>query len=357
MRPVVLVALGALAVVFTPQAVASHTLVVDNDGADCPNADFASIQAAVTAADPHTRILICRGTYTEEVVIATAAKNGLELIGIGGRDEIVLDGVLGTAAPTGYNGIELSNVTGVELRNFTVTGFHENIYLLPGANDNTIRHMVAMGPSAHDGIRLDNAHGNTIRHNTIFANGVPPRGCGIDLLLGSSNNLVSHNDISRHDRAGIRLLGAGTGNVVSHNNSYLNGNGVFHQNTNGSLIEHNRLVDNFPQGDQFGIGIRMLATGALTTSFNVVRFNHIARNVRDGISMENADGNTVARNDSDDNGRHGIFVDVLSSGNLLERNHMFGNGVHDAHNDNRPANTWIGNHCETDFPPGTICGV
>jgi hypothetical protein len=27
----------------------------------------------------------------------------------------------------------------------------------------------------------------------------------------------------------------------------------------------------------------------------------------------------------------------------------------DARDDNRPANTWIGNHCQTDFPAGTIC--
>jgi parallel beta-helix repeat protein len=217
--------------------------------------------------------------------------------------------------------------------------------------------MVAKGPSAHDGVRLDNAHRNRIEHNMIFANGVPPRGCGIDLLLGSSSNVLSHNDVFNQDRAGIRLLGAGTGNVVSHNDSYLNGNGVFAQNTNASLIEHNRLVDNFAQGDQFGIGVRMLATGVLTTMSTIVRYNDIAGNARDGISLENADGNTVERNNSDDNGQDGIFVDVLSSGNLFERNHMLGNGRHDAHDDNRPANTWIANHCETDFPPGTICGV
>jgi hypothetical protein len=355
----ILCLLGAvvLGLLFAPHALAEHTLVVDNDAADCPNADFTSIQAAVLAADPHTRIFICRGTYTEEVVIATSAKNGIELIGRGNRDEIVLDGVLGVAAPTGYNGIELSNVTDVLIRNFTVTRFHENIYLLPGANGNEVSHMVARGPSAHDGIRLDNAHGNLIHHNTVFANGVPPRGCGIDLLVGSSNNLVLQNEISLHDRAGVRILGAGAGNVVSHNRSHLNGNGVFNQNTSGTLIEHNFLTDNFPQGDQPGVGVRVLAVAPLASSSLVIRYNHIERNFRDGISMENGDENHVAGNHSDDNGRDGIWNSVLSAGNLYERNHMFGNGEHDAHDDNRPANTWLRNHCETDFPPGTICGV
>ena len=355
----VLCLLGAVALcsIFAPQAPASHSLVVDNDGADCPNADFTSIQAAVIAADPYTRIFICRGTYTEEVAIASPAKNGIQLIGRGNRDEVVLDGLLGSTAPTGYNGIELANVTDVLIRNFTVTRFHENIYLLAGANGNEVRHMIARGPSAHDGIRLDNAHGNVIRDNTIFANGVPPRGCGIDLLLGASNNLVVHNEVFNHDRAGIRLLGAGAANEVAHNRSYLNGNGVLNENTNGTLIKHNFLVENFPQGNQLGDGLRLVATGAFTTSANVVRYNHMGDNVRDGVSLENADGNTIEHNDSDGNGRDGIRNDALSAGNVFERNHMRDNGQHDAHDDNRPANTWVRNHCETDLPPGTICGA
>jgi hypothetical protein len=36
---------------------------------------------------------------------------------------------------------------------------------------------------------------------------------------------------------------------------------------------------------------------------------------------------------------------------------MLGNGVFDARDDNRAANTWSANECLTDFPAGTICGV
>jgi parallel beta-helix repeat protein len=347
----------AVAAVLPPSVFASHTLIVDNDLADCPNADFTSIQAAVLAADPGTKILICPGTYVEEVVIAGPAKSGIRLIGRGRAEEVVLDGLLGVAAPTGYNGIELSNVSDVVITNFTVTRFHENIYLLPGANENTISHMIARGPSAHDGIRADNAHRNVITHNTVFDNGVPPRGCGIDLLLGSSDNLITHNDIFGQDRAGVRLLGAGVGNVVSHNRSRLNGNGVFLQNTSGSVIEHNFLEANFAQGDQRGVGIRMLSTTAPAT-FNIVRFNHIQRNQSDGIALENADDNTIANNHSDDNGRDGIRADSLASGNTIEKNHMHRNLEHDAHDDSvgpgsaGTANFWIGNRCLTENRPG-----
>ncbi len=55
--------------------------VVDNDRVECPKADYTSIQAAVTAADPGSTILVCAGTYNEWVVIEN--KNDLRLLAKG----------------------------------------------------------------------------------------------------------------------------------------------------------------------------------------------------------------------------------------------------------------------------------
>lgn len=41
------------------------TLSVDNDGDECPSADFSSVQDAVNAADPGDTVTLCEGTYTE----------------------------------------------------------------------------------------------------------------------------------------------------------------------------------------------------------------------------------------------------------------------------------------------------
>ena len=64
----------------------------------------------------------------------------------------------------------------------------------------------------------------------------------------------------------------------------------------------------------------------------------------------------VSGNQADGNGRDGIRDRGTSSGNTFDGNHMSGNAEHDAHDENRAANTWTGNHCVTDFPAGTICG-
>lgn len=51
-----------------PSASAASTLVVDDDLA-CPGATFTSVQAAVTAAAPGDTVMVCTGTYTEQVTI------------------------------------------------------------------------------------------------------------------------------------------------------------------------------------------------------------------------------------------------------------------------------------------------
>ncbi len=54
--------------VFTAGAQAA-TLLVDNDLAQCPGAQYTSIQAAVNAANQNDTIRVCPGTYPEQVTI------------------------------------------------------------------------------------------------------------------------------------------------------------------------------------------------------------------------------------------------------------------------------------------------
>jgi parallel beta-helix repeat protein len=356
MRRVLVLGIGTIlaAAILAPNALASHRLVVDNDRADCPNADFTSIQAAVTAADPNTRILVCPGTYRERVIVATHAKDGIQLVSRGGPDDVILDGDFVPGFPTGHDGITLQDVSGVLVRGFTVTEFHENIRLLSGANGNTIRGNVAKGPSGHDGIRLDGAHNNVIRDNATIDNGTPVNGCGIDLLAGSSGNLVRGNFATLNDRAGIRLTGAGTGNVVRDNELRNNGRaGILNSATTGTLIVDNDARHSAGVGAELGHGIHVLNSGGLT-----VRNNTTDRNIGDGIFLENADTNSFRDNESEDNGRDGIRADSASAGNTIRGNELKDNVEHDCHDDSvgggtaGTANFWIDNEGETENRPG-----
>src|SRR5207248_11674290 len=58
------VILSSLFVCFSTTAPAfARTIVVDNDFADCPQADFNSIQLAINAAEPGDKTLVCPGVY------------------------------------------------------------------------------------------------------------------------------------------------------------------------------------------------------------------------------------------------------------------------------------------------------
>ena len=64
------VILSSVFVCFSTAAPAfARTIVVDNDFADCPQAETNSIQAAVVAAGPGDKILVCPGVYLETVVV------------------------------------------------------------------------------------------------------------------------------------------------------------------------------------------------------------------------------------------------------------------------------------------------
>src|ERR671923_1470144 len=75
----------------TAQELRPGTLVVDNDGADCPQAQFTTINAAVAAASPGDKILVCPGVYLETVEVtkpdlrieAQAAPGDVKLQGTG----------------------------------------------------------------------------------------------------------------------------------------------------------------------------------------------------------------------------------------------------------------------------------
>src|ERR1700740_1179000 len=107
--------LAALLVVSTPAFAA--TIVVDNDFAECPQADFNSIQVAVAAAQPGDKVLVCPGVYTETVLIE---KDELRIDAQAAPGEVVLQG--NTTQPVGFY---LHAVHGVRVQGFQVQGFGE----------------------------------------------------------------------------------------------------------------------------------------------------------------------------------------------------------------------------------------
>lgn len=270
----------------------TNVLVVDNDGADCPAADFTTIQGAVTAAAPGAKIMVCAGTYHERVLIETS---GLTLKAKGAPGEVIVD------ADLIGNGITVSGASEVTIEGFTVREGHDNDIMLVAATGNTLRKNV-LTAAVHDGIELVASDDNLIEHNVSIDN-LATNACGINLAAGSDRNTVRHNVLVNNEW-GIQVAGSAD-NVIFQNEARGNrGNGIRNvANASATVIEGNRA---------FGNGF---APSVLTGTTN------------GGIRIGSGAGIVVARNHAFDN----TTVDLRS-------------GV--------TAATFDNNHCNTSSPPG-----
>ena len=292
-RVLTLIAVFAVTLLLgAPSAAGTMVWVVDNDGADCQRADFATIQAAVTAAASGDTILVCAGIYHERVSITTS---DITLRATGAPGDVTVDAdLLG-------HGILITGAHGVTIEGFTVREGHDNDIFLVNANGNTIRENI-LTAAVHDPLELFNSDDNLIEQNLSVDN-LGANACGIFLAGGSDRNIVRHNTL-RNNEWGIQI-GGSNDNLIFENDAFENrGNGIRNiGNASGTVIEGNRVFDN------------SLAPGPLTDGTNA------------GIRL------------------------MSGTGLLVARNHAFGNLTVDIRQEAASA-TFENNHCNTSTPPG-----
>jgi parallel beta-helix repeat protein len=364
----------------------ADTLVVDNDFADCPRADFNSIQVAVVAAQPGDKIVVCRGVYLETVLVN---KPDLRIEAQAAPGEVVLQGT-----PAQQFGFHLLNTTGVLVQGFTVQGFGTALdttnplnqganIRIEGGSGNRLRKNVTRESVGGDGIEVLNSSANVVEHNSSYANR-GPLSDGITVFGAlASNNIIRHNETFENGQTGINILGpTGTGNVVFGNRSHGNLIGIRNValqgrpdfGAHGNVIENNRVFANgqgivvglsthvivrhnrSERNNEFGIRLQNGATN------NLVEKNEVFHNTQDGIRLEGGPivvaKNIVQLNLVRRNGRDGIRVSPSSAENAIERNVIRESGEHDAHDDSvgpgtgGTGNLWINNKCEEENRPG-----
>lgn len=246
-----------------------------------------------------------------------------------------------------HAGIRLDDVSGVTVRNGTVTGFDAGVLIDAGAS-NTVRQVAARdnindfgGPPCllGDGIAVQDSHDNTLTHNQVVNNG--PFG-GITIIGDSDDNLVRSNQVrdnnivspggsgcgnARQDE-GIRIEGPGAdGNRVERNvveNSMLAGIGLHGTvcdppnpdvpaqpfNT-GNVVSGNKVSGT--AGTSIASGINILRQGPATivcpAQETTIVGNTSTGNEADGIFVGfNSQHNTINKNTVNDNGLSGIYL-------------------------------------------------
>ena len=279
---------------------------------NCGSASYSRIQAAVDAAPAGASIVVCRGSYKEDVVISTS----LRLVGQKGA---VIHGSPTANGMCDQNGFAgpgsapcLAGITvkadHVTVQGLTVTGaIGEGILVTGSLAGHSIGHVVIRGNRVV-GNDTDGQPGiGGSPYPTCNPHGEIPGDCGEGIhLMGAFDSTVGHNFVSGNT-GGVLLtdeFGPTHGNVVEHNvitgNAFdcgvtAPGHNPFALDASGkrqpskagvydNVIRFNRITDNGQKGE--GAGVLFANATAGTASYdNLVTHNYIAGNELSGVTM------------------------------------------------------------------------
>ena len=326
----------ALAVLLSPGGVqaAGNTSYVDDDFAQCPNASFSTIQAAIDAADDDDIVIVCNGTYNESINITKP----LLILSRNGSDVTFIDGNGSNRAVN----ISASGVTfGGDGQGFNVSNASSGIAMYTGtrgAGDVDMANNSIVGNVVHNcsrGIRIDNQgsgatdiYSITVLNNTVYE-------CEHGIYFDNDedgdlrDNTVEGNEVYGCNSSGIMFYndensGEIHGNDVLDNEVYNISRGIYFNNDDsdgaihGNDVLNNTVHDCTWEGIYFENNNQGSNEGDIYE--NVVEGNTVHLCNR-GIEFENDDGsggdvydNSIVDNVVHNCSRDGIRVDNEGSG-------------------------------------------
>jgi hypothetical protein len=336
-----------------------NMFVVDDDHADCPNATFTSIQAAVDASGPGDQIKVCPGTYDEQVRIVGPSHDDLRLFSLVPLAAVVRMPSIETM-PRSI--VLVQDARDVDVRQFTISG----PFAFPACADTLDR---------HTGVRIVDGSATVFGNHITEIRNVNPAlfGCqdGIGVLVGRQAEsqvgtaTLSHNLIDRYQKGGVVVDNAGSYASITQNEidgdpgltPTIAQNGVQVGRGASADVDHNEIRNNF----FFRIGLDDTAAGVLlfeTAAHVSVDHNDVTGN---GVGIdidEGATGLTIDHNDVTESHDNGVAAFTGSSGNTISFNDATDNAPVDCYDETTgpgtagTANSWIKDKGATQNRPG-----
>ena len=258
-------------------------LLVDDDLVQCPTAQFTSIQAAVTAAQPGDHIDVCPGTYMEQVIIP-AGKDNIRLRSTQRWQAIVKAPPDNPLDPIKAI-VRVNGALGVTILAFTITG--------PGSGlCNSLRY----------GVRVDNGGSADIlgNHITDIRDALPPpsvSGCqnGVAILVGrwvegtSGSARIIGNVIENYQKNGPTVDNVGSYAEIANNRilgvgptATIAQNGIQVSRRATGDIRHNFIAGHvYTLPTDASTGMIFFGPGAVRTDHNTLTSNDV------GVYMDN----------------------------------------------------------------------
>lgn len=300
---------------------------------NCQSAAYSSVQSAVDAAPSGGTVVVCRGTYTEDVVISASVK----LLGNHGaviQGSSTANGQCDQLGPSGPGSADcLAGITikssHVAVMGLKVTGaIGEGILATGSLAGGSIDHVLIQGNRVVGNDTGGIPPTDTSPYPQCVEFGQIPGDCGEGIhLMGVSDSVVSHNLVSGNS-GGVLLtdeFGPTHNNQIAHNLITKNlfdcgvtapGHNPFALDSSGNaqpdmggvydnVISHNRITGNGTSGE--GAGVLFANAGPGTGSYdNLVTHNYIAGNGLSGVTLhahpvgsgqfEDLSGNQIVHN-------------------------------------------------------------
>ncbi|WP_190198111.1 right-handed parallel beta-helix repeat-containing protein [Streptomyces djakartensis] len=379
-----------------PSHAAQTTLVVDDNGAQCPGAGFTSIQAAVNAAIPGSTIRVCPGTYNE---VVTVNKANLQLVGPRTPADCTQPGAPNPAtdaivqADNAAGGVVNLVENGIRFQRFTV----QNNTLGPGVftgasfSGHGVQQNLVQNNVLGVYFNSDGATDSTVTRNCIRQNNQAgaASGNGIYSDLGLSDADIVQNAFFDNDSSALVLTGGAPGAVDAvdidtntsqqdgsllavfnstdtrvRGNTVRNGTGsaIFVGNDNTAL----QILSNNITGSGRGVRTSIDFGGGPSSNVRITSNVISGSTSTDGISVgpNSLTGSFISSNLAFNNPRDGIRVDAGgNAGNQITGNVLRNNAEHDCHDDTvgagtaGTANTWRSNAGLTENRPGLCRGT
>jgi hypothetical protein len=371
-------------------------LIVDDDKAQCPNAQFdtaAGIQLAIAAAPVGGKIRVCPGIYSPISIPKTLTLQAPRYQGQATECQSPGDDPTKNAIIQGANGtaLVLIGASNVVFDGFTVRNnpLSVGIYTVPSESGYEIAHNIVQNNVFGLYFNSSGASVSVARQNCFRANVQPgaSNGNGVYSDAGLRNAKIQDNYFTGHFIAAINLTGAVavvSDVEVTHNES-IDDTSIALLLVSNVVVNYNKVVRSngtaiFVSGgvgpaeigfnqlqDGTGNGISLNTVFSAAPNQNIrIKSNHVSGFLGSGIRLgDNAQSNTVETNRSDGNRVDGIRATALSGSggatpNIIQNNSMRSNTEHDCHDDstgpnNAPAlvaNQWINDLGQTENKVG-----